>query len=77
MGRGALLLAEIYSVGGKGSQIVTLDVCPFRGVLVCGDIMGRVMAYHIPPALLSAGPTGSPSYHLHSAKHHAENSLHM
>lgn len=57
--RSAVLLAELQSVGGKGSQIVALDVCPDRGVLICGDMTGRVMAYHCPNSLLASKVTGN------------------
>ena len=54
----ALLLAELHSVGGKGSQIVALDVCSVRKVLVCGDNTGRVLAYQLPPTLFLPNPAG-------------------
>lgn len=54
----AFLLAELHSMGGKGSQIVALDVCSARQVLVCGDNTGRVMAYQLPATLFLPNPAG-------------------
>ena len=48
----ARLLAEIRGPPGRGSQIVALDACPKRGLLMCGDMVGTVMGFAVPSELL-------------------------
>jgi hypothetical protein len=48
----ARLLAEIRGPVGRGSQIVALDACPKRGLLMCGDMIGSVMGFVVPSELL-------------------------
>lgn len=50
--QGARLLAEIRVPIGRGSQIVALDACPKRALLVCGDMAGNVMSFAVPPSVL-------------------------
>ena len=46
------LLAEVAPIPGRGSQIVAMDACCLRHLLVCGDMAGNVMAFTIPDQLL-------------------------
>lgn len=50
--QGARLLAEIRVPIGRGSQIVALDACPKRALLVCGDMAGNVMSFAVPLGIL-------------------------
>ena len=50
------LLAEVMPIPGRGSQIVAMDGCWLRQLLVCGDMAGNVMAFSIPNLLLQEGP---------------------
>lgn len=50
------LLAEVTPIPGRGSQIVAMDACWSRRLLVCGDMAGHVMAFTVPPVLLQEGP---------------------
>ena len=52
------LLAEIIAPSGRGCQIVAVDACPERGVLVCGDMAGNVMAFVLQGAFLTQQPSG-------------------
>ncbi|DBA76394.1 TPA: hypothetical protein ACH3X1_010099 [Trebouxia sp. C0004] len=54
----ARLLAEIRGPVGRGSQIVALDACPKRGLLMCGDMSGNVMGFVVPPELLQSVTAG-------------------
>ena len=47
------LLANIIVPSGRGCQIVAVDACPERGVLVCGDMAGSVMAFVLQDTLLT------------------------
>ena len=53
------LLAEVAPIPGRGSQIVAMDACWSRRLLVCGDMAGNVMALTIPHLLLQEGPASS------------------
>ncbi len=48
----ARLLAEIRGPPGRGSQVVALDACPKRGLLMCGDMVGTVVGFAVPSELL-------------------------
>ena len=54
----ARLLAEVRGPPGRGSQIVALDACPRRGLLMCGDMIGTVMGFAVPSELLQNLSTG-------------------
>ena len=54
----AKLLAEIRGPAGRGSQIVALDACPKRGLLMCGDMIGTVMGFAVPSELLQNNTAG-------------------
>ena len=45
------LLAEVRPPLGRGSQIVALDACPKRGLLICGDMAGNVLGFAVPPEI--------------------------
>ena len=51
------LLAEVNPIPGRGSQIVAMDACWSRRLLVCGDMAGNIMAFTIPHLLLQEGPS--------------------
>ncbi|DBA78263.1 TPA: hypothetical protein ACH3X2_008215 [Trebouxia sp. C0005] len=55
----AKLLAEIRGPVGRGSQIVALDACPKRGLLMCGDMIGTVMGFAVPSELLQSFTAGN------------------
>lgn len=55
---GPRLLAEVAPIPGRGSQIVAMDACWARQLLVCGDMAGNVMAFRIPTLLLQGSTPG-------------------
>ena len=55
------LLAEVTPIPGRGSQIVAMDACWSRRLLVCGDMAGNVMAFTIPHLLLQERPAAGES----------------
>lgn len=52
------LLAEVAPIPGRGSQIVAMDACWVRQLLICGDMAGNVMAFRIPSLLLQGSTPG-------------------
>ena len=54
-----ILLAELKIPMGRGMQIGALSVCLKQGLLVCGNSVGDVLGFAVPPEVLQAQFTGT------------------